>query len=124
MARGTAKRTETPPEAAAELARLARQYLVHCFLYYRLNEPVAGDDRFDEIAKALRKLRLAHPDAEMPFADVIDPILGPEVSGFQIRRYPPEIVTDAFKLLYAVNRPQVEFTEFVERRGYKAELGA
>jgi hypothetical protein len=123
MAKGSAKTVDTPPEVVAELRRLAQQYLVHCFLYYRLNEPVAGDDLYDKTAKALRKLRLAHPQAPMPYADVIDPVLGPEVSGFQIRNYPPQVVSEAFKLLYAYNRPQVEFTEFVERRGYKAELG-
>ncbi|HEX7928571.1 MAG TPA: hypothetical protein VF678_13340 [bacterium] len=116
-------KASVPPEVAEQLARLARQYLVHCFLYYRLDEPVAGDAEFDKIAKGLRKLRLGWPKAPMPHAAVIDPVLGPEVSGFQIRKYPPQVISDAFKLLYAINRPSVEFTEFVERRGYKAELG-
>ncbi|MNC98278.1 hypothetical protein D3C83_161890 [compost metagenome] len=58
----------------------------------------------------------------MPHADVLDTILGPEVSGFQIKRYPPEIVSTAFKLLYAATAPGVEFNEFVERRGYRVEL--
>jgi hypothetical protein len=123
MAKASAK-PKTPPDVIADLRRLALQYLVHCFLYYRLDDPVAGDDQFDRIAKDLRKLRQTHPKAEMPHANVIDPVLGPEVSGFQIRNYPPEVVTAAFKLLYAVNRPQVDFVEFVERRGYKAEIGA
>lgn len=113
-----------PAEVVTHLRRLAQQYLVHCFLYYRLNDPVAGDDEFDKIAKALRKLRQAHPTVEMPHAGVIDPVLGPEVSGFQIRNYPPEVVSAAFKLLYAVNRPAVDFVEFVERRGYTAQIGA
>lgn len=112
------------PDVTARLARRARQYLVHCFLYYRLNEPVMEDEEFDRIAHELRTLRQAHPDVEMPYADLLDPILGPEVSGFQIRNYPPEIVTTAFKLLYAVNNPPVDFVEFVERRGYKTHLGA
>lgn len=117
-------RPAASPDVTARLARLARQYLVHCFLYYRLNEPVLEDEEFDRIAHELRALRQAHPDAKMPYAELLDPILGPEVSGFQIRDYPPEIISTAFKLLYAVNSPPVDFVEFVERRGYKTRLGA
>jgi hypothetical protein len=127
MAKAQAKaesKSAASGEVIAQLRHLAQQYLVHCFLYYRLNDPVAGDDAFDRIAKDLRKLRRAYPKAEMPHAAVIDPVLGPEVSGFQIRNYPPEIISAAFKLLYAVNRPAVDFVEFVERRGYKAQMGA
>jgi hypothetical protein len=112
------------PDVAERLGRLARQYLVHCFLYYRLNEPVIEDGEFDRIAHELRALRRSHPDVEMPYAELLDPILGPEVSGFQLRAYPPEIISTAFKLLYAVSSPPMDFIEFVERRGYKAQLGA
>lgn len=118
-----AKSTLASPDDAARLRRLAQQYLVHCFLYYCLNEPLIEDPDFDRIAKELRALRQAHPKAEMPHADVIDPVLGPEVSGFQIRTYPEPVITTAFKLLYDASGKQTDFVEFVERRGYRARLG-
>ncbi len=114
--------TGAPPDELANLRRRARQFLVHSFLYYRLGESVISDEAFDALAEELRALHAAHPDAELPFADVLAPALGPEASGFTLRNYPPEIVTTAFKLLYAHGNPEVEFVEFVERRGYTAEV--
>lgn len=110
------------PEVTARLARLAHLFLVHCFLYYKLDEPVLGDERFDRLAEELRTLREQHPKLDMPHAALVDPQLGPEGSGHRIRTYPPEIVTTAFKLLYAMTGPEVDFVEFVERRGYRALL--
>ena len=110
-----------PSDPLALLRRRARQFLVHSFLYYRLGESVLGDEAFDRIAEELRRLHSRHPEVELPFADVLAPALGPEGSGFAIRSYPPEIVSAAFKLLYAVARPEVDFHEFVERRGYTVE---
>ena len=103
------------------LEQRALQFLVHAFLYYRLNEPVVDDAFFDRIAEDLRGLRGRIPEADMPHAALIDPVLGPEGSAFSIRRYPQEIITTAFKVLYLANDPGVEFREFVERRGYRVE---
>lgn len=105
-------------EVQERLGRLARQFLVHSFLYYRLGESVISDAAFDRIAGELRRLRAEHPDADLPHAAVLEPALGPEGSGFAIRSYPPEIITAAFKVLYASESPDVAFPEFVERRGY------
>jgi DNA ligase-like, N-terminal NAD+-binding domain len=110
------------PDPPALLRRRARQFLVHSFLYYRLGESVLGDEAFDRIAEELRRLRAAHPQAALPYAELLEPALGPEGSGFLIRSYPPEIVGAAFKLLYAHTRPDADFHEFVERRGYTADL--
>ena len=118
-----AKSAPASPEVVAQLRRLALQYLVHCFLYYRLDEPILGDEQFDQVAHELRKLRQAHSAAEMPHAKVIDPVLGPEVSGFQIRGYPEPVIAAAFKLLYNSGKKQVDFVEFVERFGYRAHVG-
>ena len=109
-------------DEAAILRQRAWQYLVHSFLYYRLGEPVVSDGFYDEIAKELRELREKYQGAELPFAEVIDPALGAEGSGFSIRDYPPQIVTAAFKLLYATSSPETEFVEFVEQRGYQAHI--
>jgi NAD-dependent DNA ligase len=106
----------------ARLKQLALQFLVHSFLYYRLNESLIEDGEYDRIADELRRLRAKHPKADMPYADVIDPLLGPEASAFQIRHYPPPIVSTAFHLLYAARGGDADFREFAERRGYKVEL--
>ena len=111
--------------AAGDLAALKRralQFLVHSFLYYRLDEPVISDEAFDAIARELRRLRKAHPKAEIPHVKLVDEALGPEDTAFQIRTYPPEIITAAFKLLYGTQQPDIGFVEFVERRGYRAHL--
>ena len=112
----------TSVDEAGRLKRRALQFLVHSFLYYRLNETLIGDERFDRLTEELRTLRAKLPDTELPYAEVIDPLLGPEASGFRIRHYPPRIVSTAFKVLYAATQPDVDFWEFVERRGYRAEL--
>ncbi len=93
---------------------------MHSFLYYRLGEPVVSDAFFDRIAEELRALRQKHPKAKLPYAELIDPMLGPEGSGFAIREYPPQVVSTAFKLLYASEGPEMDFSDFVERRGYQA----
>ena len=106
-------------DITAKLAQRARQFLLHSFLYYRLGESVIGDEAFDRYTEELRALRAAYPRAELPYAGLIDPALGPEASGYQIRHYPPEIVSAAFKVLYAATRPDLSFEEFVTRRGYQ-----
>ena len=106
----------------SKLNRRALQFLVHSFLYYRLNEPVLSDEAFDVIIKDLRKLRKANPKAAMAHAKLVDQAIGPEDSGYQIRSYPPEILTAAFKLLYSEQQPDIGFVEFVERLGYRAQL--
>ena len=106
----------------ATLRQRALQFLVHSFLYYKLGEPAVSDGFYDRIAEELRRLREAYPDAEMPYAKTIDPALGKEGSGFAIRVYPPEVISTAFKLLYATDETKVDFVEFVERRGYQALL--
>ena len=106
----------------AALKRRALQFLVHSFLYYRLDEPVISDDAFDAIAKELRRLRKAYPQADIPHAKLVDEALGPEDTAFQIRTYPPGVITAAFKLLYGTQQPEIGFLEFVERRGYRAHL--
>ncbi|MFI5399922.1 MAG: hypothetical protein ACHQZQ_02580 [SAR324 cluster bacterium] len=106
----------------AALRRRALQYLVHSFLYYRLDEPVISDEAFDAIVKHLRRLRKAYPQADIPHAELVDGTLGPEATAFQIRDYPPGVITAAFKLLYDAQQPGEGFVEFVERRGYRAQL--
>lgn len=105
------------------MRRLGRRFLVHSFLYYRLGENLISDAAFDRLADELLALHEAHPEVELPHAAALKPALGDEASGFAIRDYPEDIVTDAFKLLYAETMPGVEFSEFVERRGYGLVTG-
>ena len=115
--------TDSANPIAGRMRRLGRQFLVHSFLYYRLGENVISDEAFDRLANELLALHEAHPEVELPHAAALKPALGDEASGFGIRDYPGDIVTDAFKLLYAETMPGVEFSEFVERRGYGVVLG-
>lgn len=112
----------TRKDDLAALRRRAMQFLVHSFLYYQAGESLVSDQFFDRIAEELRALRKQYPKAEMPYAELIDPVLGPEASAFSIREYPPKIVSTAFKLLYANGSPATGFAEFVERHGYQAIL--
>ena len=111
-----------PPSVNERLGQLARQFLVHSFLYYRLGESVIGDAAFDQLADELRGLRQANPDAPLPYARLLEPVLGPEASGHRLSQYPPEIISTAFKLLYAASGSQADFAEFTARRGYTAQL--
>ena len=110
------------PKDGSILKRRALQFIVHSFLYYRLNEPVLTDEAFDTITKELRKLRRINPKAEIPHAKLVDGALGPEDTAFAIRDYPADVITAAFKLLYSSTRQDIGFVEFVERRGYRAQL--
>ncbi|MDH5750849.1 MAG: hypothetical protein OEZ59_00345 [Deltaproteobacteria bacterium] len=114
----TAPAEETPQ---ARTARLAGQFLVHSYLYYRLGETVLADEEFDRLADELRGLLPEHPEAVEPHGAMLAQALGPEASGHQIREYPPPIITTALKLLYARSgeREGVDFQEFAERRGHR-----
>ena len=106
-------------ESLARLNRLAHQFLVHSFLYYRLGETLLTDAEFDRLADELRALRSQMPAAPMAHAQIVDPALGPEASGYRIKDYPPPIITTAFQLLYQHLHPPIAFPEFVERLGYR-----
>lgn len=106
---------------AEHLHRLGRKFLVHAFLYYKLGESVIDDEAFDALAKELSGLYTTHPDLVLPHQEILAPALGAEASGFAIRTYPNDIITDAFKLLFATRRPTMDFHEFVERQGYTVQ---
>lgn len=42
-----------------------RQVLVHSILYYRMDQPILSDERFDFLAKNLSRLQKEHPEASM-----------------------------------------------------------
>lgn len=98
------------------IERRQRQFLVHSFLYYQLNESVISDEKYDSICKELVELQQKHPHTGKYF----DKCRGLEDSGsgYYLRKYdyPEEIITTALRLLWEEDVP---FHEFVESWGYK-----
>ena len=107
------------PQDRARLEQLAARFLVHSFLYYRLDTHLIPDAQFDAEAAELLALHQAHPGWPLPHAKLLAPALGSEASGYAIKVYPPEIITQAFRLLYAEQGGGMDFEEFVTRRGFQ-----
>ena len=76
-----------------------RQYLVHSFLYYQLDESIIPDRHYDLICADLSKLMSDNSAKNsLPFHDLVKSSLTENASGFSIRKYPPEIVSAALHL--------------------------
>ena len=96
-----------------------RQYLVHSFLYYQLDESVISDKNYDQICTDVSKLISDSSDKNfIPFYDLVKSTLTENVSGFSISKYPPEIVSAAFHLLYQSSYiDSMPFEAFLARFG-------
>ena len=103
--------------------RLIRQFLVHSYLYYRLDESLISDQQYDELAEKLRK-SLTSDDihANLTFKEHLGSISGSEASGYSIRQYPAEIISSTLHLLYQ-NRFKnlMSFSTFLARYGYRTK---
>ena len=99
-----------------------RQYLVHSFLYYQLDESVISDSNFDQICKDVAKLISDSSDKDsLPFHDLVKSSLTENASGFSISKYPPEIVSAALHLLYQTSYiDTMSFETFLTRFGYSS----
>ena len=97
-----------------------RQYLVHSFLYYRLDESIISDRHYDKICVEVETyLRTNSNSNPLPYHDIITKSLVGDGSGFSIRKYPEEIVSTALHLLYQYNYSKsMTFTAFLARFGY------
>ena len=105
------------------LNRLIRQFLVHSFLYYRLDESLISDQQYDELARGLGKsLISSDTDADLTFKEHLGSIDGSEASGYSIRHYPAEIINIALHLLYQ-NRFKnlIPFSTFLARYVYRTK---
>ena len=105
------------------LNRLIRQFLVHSFLYYRLDESSISDQQYDELAQGLREgLTSSDTDANLSFKEHLGSISNAEASGYSIRYYPAEIISTALHLLYQ-NRFKnlMSFSTFLARYGYRTK---
>ena len=99
-----------------------RQYLVHSFLYYQLDESIISDRQYDHICVDVAKF-IANNSAKnsLPFHDLVKSSLTKNASGFSISKYPPEIVSTAFHLLYQTSYiDSMSFETFLARFGYSS----
>ena len=67
------------------------QYLIHCYLYYKLDTSVISDAEFDQLCKELLDSGIEHP-----LVSKSDLAAG---TGYSISEYPAEIIQKAEKLL-------------------------
>ena len=106
------------------LNRLIRQFLVHSYLYYRLDESLISDQQYNELAQKLRKsLNSIDNDDNLTFKEHHESIISAEASGYSIRHYPAEIISSALHLLYQ-NRfmKLMSFSTFLARYGYRTKI--
>ena len=99
-----------------------RQYLVHSFIYYQLDESIIIDRHYDDICTDVAKLISDSSDKDsLPFHDLVISNLAENASGFSISNYPPEIVSIALHLLYQTNYVNsMTFETFLARFGYSS----
>ena len=105
----------------SNLDQLARQFLVHSFIYYQLNESIIGDEKYDQLCVSLKKE--VEEQNDYLYQELIEPSLGSEGSGFAIptKAYPPRIVSTALHLLYQDQyKHRVDLDTFLKSYGYKA----
>jgi len=98
---------------------LIRQFLVHSFLYYQLDESIISDENYDRICVQLKEVIVGQD--KYLYQNLIENSLGSEGSGFSIPRksYPPEIISTAFHLLYQDKfSEQKSFVNFIQSYGY------
>ena len=98
-----------------------RQYLVHSFLYYQLNESIISDNYFDLICKEI--LSFLENNSEeylLPYQGILTSSLAGDASGYTIKKFPAEIISSALHLLYQKNyRESMSFNTFLARFGYR-----
>lgn len=101
-----------------------RQFLVHSFLFYELDESIVPDSDFDRWARELIELQRKHPDiaARLPFHDLLkrlDTSISAEAMGITRKDYPEGIVTVAVFLLHRHKGKRTTFRKFAQMYGYK-----
>lgn len=73
-----------------------KEYLIHCYLYYKLDTAIISDTEFDKLCKDLLDSGVEHP-----LVSKDDLAAG---TGYSIPEYPPEIIKEAEERLK--NTPQ------------------
>ena len=97
-----------------------RQYLLHSFLYYQLNESIIVDRHYDDICAEVLQLMETHAGSSLlSYQELVKKSLSEDASGFSVRKYPAEIISSALHLLYQHNAVKIiSFDTFVTRFGY------
>ena len=97
-----------------------RQYLVHSFLYYQLDESIISDRHYDEICTEVLQLMETHTDSSLlPYQKLVKKSLSEDASGFSVKQYPAEIISSALHMLYQHNAVKsMTFDSFLTRFGY------
>ena len=97
-----------------------RQYMLHSFLYYQLDESIIADRHYDEIcAEVLQLMKTNAGSSQQPYQELVKTSLSEDASGFSVRKYPAEIISSALHLLYQHNAVKaLSFDTFVTRFGY------
>ena len=97
-----------------------RQYLLHSFLYYQLDESIIADRHYDEICVEVLQLMETYVGSSLlPYQELVKISLSEDASGFSLRKYPAEIISSALHLLYQHNAVKtISFDLFVNRFGY------
>ena len=99
------------------LERKIRQFLIHSFLYYKIDESLIEDNEYDSLVTEVKNS--VQDKENYIYKEVIQDSLGSEGSAFTIRKYPPEIVSTAFHLLYNKRYKETKsFTDFLKIYGY------
>ena len=99
-----------------------RQYLVHSFLYYQLDESIISDRYYDQICADVANLILDNSDKNsLPFHYLVKSSLTEDASGFSISKYPAEIISASLHLLYQNSYiDSMSFENFLARFGYSS----
>ena len=99
------------------LEQKIRQFLVHSFLYYKLDESIISDTDYDSLCVELKGL--IKDKFNFIYEELIQSSMGKESSGFSIRNYPSEIISTSFHLLYQEkHKTNKSFDAFVRTYGY------
>lgn len=107
--------------------RRMRQFLIHSFSYYKLDQTMISDHAYDFLCQDLTKLMTEFPEISKsnPYYGLCQGIEN-NGSGFYITQYPNELITTAFRLLWLDKKQKnphfVEnFEQFLGRWGYQLE---
>jgi len=87
---------------------MIKEYLIHSYLYYKLNEIIIEDTEYDQLCKDLLS---SWDKTDSPYKDLINPSDLLAGTGYSIEEYPDEIVSEA-KALLAKHRKKAKYVEY------------
>ncbi|PEM08539.1 DNA ligase LigA-related protein [Bacillus wiedmannii] len=103
-----------------------RCFLLHSFLYYKLDESIIGDSQYDRLCKDMIAAMKEVPFDPLGHVGPYDALCcraGEIGSGYYIKDYPIEIQTTALRVLWIHKQKTLgleeTFSQFISRWGYK-----